>query len=235
MQTVFPWLFTVDPLGWAGGAQYIASFDPNAEYDASAYHKMQEYIEKGSKFQHLQSKTTNWNGIDKGFYILVPLQLPHDDTIKFHSDFSVEEFVTSICQWVVDTDVDYQIVFKGHPVNVKSMEPLKEIIEKFREDGDRRVKDRLTYIEQGNFHELVNNSVGMFVLNGGSGQEAMLLEKPVVCFGKCDYAPAVIQGSIDNIDGTYKDMISDDWTERMHMYERWFDWYVNEICIDTKA
>lgn len=234
MQTVFPWLFTVDPLGWAGGAQYIASFDPEAEYDATAYHKMQDYITKGSKFQHLQSKSTNWGTIDKGYYIIVPLQLPHDETIKYHSDFSVEEFVTRICEWVVNTEDAPEVVFKGHPVNLKSMQPLKEIVEKFKADGDQRVKDSLTYIEQGNFHELVEHSIGMFVLNGGSGQEAMLLEKPVVCFGRCDYAPAVIQGNIKNVDNAYNDMMFDDWNERKNMYERWYDWYINQICIDTR-
>ena len=235
MQTVFPWLFTVDPLGWAGGAQYIASFDPEAEYDATAYHKMQEYIRKGSKFQHLQSKTTDWGTIDKGYYIIVPLQLPHDETIKYHSDFSVEEFVTRICEWVVETEDAPEVVFKGHPVNLKSMQPLKEIVEKFRADGNQRVKDSLTYIEQGNFHELVEHSIGMFVLNGGSGQEAMLMEKPVVCFGRCDYAPAVVQGDIKDVDQAYNDMMFDDVGERKQMYERWYDWYVNQICIDTKV
>ena len=234
MQTVFPWLFTVDPLGWAGGAQYIASFDPEEEYDPTAYRKMQDYIANGSKFQHLQSKTTDWGTIDKGYYIIVPLQLPHDETIKYHSNFSVEEFVTRICEWVINTEDAPEVVFKGHPVNPASMQPLKEILEKFRAHGDQRVKDSLTYIDQGNFHELVEESIGMFVLNGGSGQEAMLLEKPVVCFGRCDYAPAVIQGNIKDVDGAYNDMVLDDWEERKKMYERWYDWYVNKICVDAR-
>lgn len=235
MQTVFPWLFTVDPLGWAGGAQYIASFDENADCDPTAYHKMQEYIRKGSKFQHLQSKTTDWGNIDKGYYIIVPLQLPHDETIKYHSDFGVEEFVTRICEWVVECDDAPEIVFKGHPVNLGAMQPLKEIIKKFKANGDQRVKDSITYIEQGNFHELVEHSIGMFVLNGGSGQEAMLMEKPVVCFGRCDYALAVIQGDIKDVDQAYNDMMFDDVGERKKMYERWYDWYINQICIDTKV
>ena len=234
MQTVFPWLFTLDPLGWAGGAQYISSFDPKADYDDVAYRNMQEYIQQGSKFQHLQSKTTQWGTIDKGYYIIVPLQLPHDETIKYHSDFSVEEFVTRICEWVVENDDAPEVVFKGHPVNLESMKPLKEIVEKFRADGEQRVKDSLTYIEQGNFHELVNESIGMFVLNGGSGQEAMLLEKPVVCFGRCDYAPAVIQGDIKDVDQAYNDMMFDDENIRIEMYKRWFDWYIKDICIDTR-
>lgn len=234
MQTVFPWLFTVDPKGWAGGAQYIDTFDSNAEYSEDAFAEMQKYIKSGSKFQHLQSNTTDWGTIDKGYYIIVPLQLPHDETIKYHSDFSVEEFVTRICQWVADNEDAPEVVFKGHPVNLKSMEPLKQIIDKFRSDGNQRIKDSLTYIDKGNFHELVKESIGMFVLNGGSGQEAMLMQKPVVSFGHCDYAPAVINGDIENVDDAYQQMIFDDEDERLAMYKRWYDWYVNKICLSVK-
>lgn len=238
MQTVFPWLFTVDPLGWAGGAQYIASFDPEAEYTDEAFREMQKYIASGSKFQHLQSKTTNWNGIEDN-YIIVPLQLPHDETIKYHSDISVEEFVTALCEYADNYVACPQLVFKGHPVNLGSMEPLKEIISKYK---------NAHYTAEGNFHELVRKSDGMWVLNGGSGQEAMLLEKPVACFGRCDYAPAVIQGDIKDMGATWnkffplvasKQIVDGGksnplWEERLELYKKWFDWYL-KICVNTKA
>ena len=167
MQTVFPWLFTVDPLGWAGGAQYIASFWDSADYDDGAFNLMKERLGNG-KFGHLQSDNTPWNKIDDD-YIIVPLQLPHDETIKYHSDFSVEEFVTALCEMAIDNPNMPQLVFKGHPVNLKSMEPLKEIIEGYKQ----------FYVADANFNELVRKAQAMFVLNGGSGQEAMLHEIPV--------------------------------------------------------
>jgi hypothetical protein len=222
MQTVFPWLFTVDPLGWAGGASYIDSFDPEAEYDSTAFKTMQNRLGKG-KFGHLQSNDTPWNLIADD-YIIVPLQLPHDETIKYHSDFSVEHFVRQLCHMANLWDGP-QLVFKGHPVNLASMEPLKKIIE----SGFYNV----IYIANGNFNELVEKSQAMFVLNGGSGQEAMLHEKAVVCFGRCDYAPAVIQGDISNPEQAWKDVQNDNWFARLAMYKRWYDWYINKICIDT--
>jgi hypothetical protein len=231
MQTVFPWLFTVDPLGWAGGAQYIATFDETAEYDETAYKELQNYIKTSSKFQHLQSNATDWSKIEKDNYLIVPLQLPHDETIKYHSDFSVEHFVRQICEWAkVEAPADCpQIVFKGHPINLKSMEPLKAIIEEYTDETDAVI-----YIDQGNFQELVRESQGMLVLNGGSGQEAMLMEKPVVCFGRCDYSPAVIQGDIEDVDAAYQQMVFDDMEERVDMYKRWFDWY-DKITYNTKT
>lgn len=223
MQTVFPWLFTVDPLGWAGGASYIDSFDPDAEYSGDAYYKMKEKLGDG-KFGHLQSDKTPWHFIEKDNYIVVPLQLPHDETIKYHSDFSVEHFVTQLCH-MANTWDGPQIVFKGHPVNFASMAPLKDIIE-----GGF---DNVLYVADANFNDLVSNAQAMFVLNGGSGQEAMLHGIPVACFGRCDYAPAVIQGDIDDPDQAWEDIKNDNWFKRLDLYKRWYDWYVNKVVIDT--
>lgn len=234
MQTVFPWLFTVDHQGWAGGAAYINTFDPESEYSEEAFENMQEYIAGGSKFQHLQSKTTNWEGI-RDNYIIVPLQLPHDETIKYHSNITVPEFVEALCEYADNNIVMPQLVFKGHPVNLKAMEPLKEIIAKYK---------NVHYIADGNFHDLVRKSQGMWVLNGGSGQEAMLLEKPVMCFGDCDYAPAVVRGDIKDMESSFNKFFvliasktiegNPHWVNRLEAYKRWYDWYINNICIDTR-
>jgi hypothetical protein len=217
MQTVFPWLFTVDPLGWAGGAQYIASFDPESEYSDTAFTEMQRRL-GGGKFAHLQTDNIpEW--VTEDNYILVPLQLPHDETIKYHSDFSVEYFVEKLCQ-MAQRIRGMRVVFKGHPVNLKSMEPLKKII---------NVYDNVQYVDNVNFNALVENCGAMFVLNGGSGQEAMLHKKPVACFARCDYAPAVVEGDIENPESCLDDLANYD----VEMYKRWYDWYINSICIDA--
>jgi len=217
MQTVFPWLFTVDPLGWAGGAQYIASFDPEMEYTDDAFEMMQRQL-GGGKFAHLQTDNIpKW--VTEDNYILVPLQLPHDETIKYHSDFSVEHFVQKLCE-MAERVRGMRVVFKGHPVNLKSMEPLKEII---------NVHDNVQYVDNVNFNALVENCSAMFVLNGGSGQEAMLHEKPVACFARCDYAPAVVEGDIENPEQCLDELANYD----VEMYKRWYDWYINQICIDV--
>ena len=221
MQTVFPELFTVDSLGWAGGASYIDTFDPEAEYDDTAFMQMKKRLGQG-KFGHLQSDKTPWHLIDDQ-YIIVPLQLPHDETIKYHSDFSVEHFVTELCH-MANTWDGPQLVFKGHPVNFGAMAPLKDIVE----GGFNNV----LYVADANFNELVKKANAMFVLNGGSGQEAMLHEIPVACFGRCDYSPAVINGDIGFPERAWEDINLDDWDRRLEMYKRWYDWYL-KICIDT--
>ena len=234
MQTVFPWLFTVDKLGWAGGASYIDTFRLNEYYDGKAFKMMQGELGQG-KFGHLQKQTTDWSGIDKDNYIIVPLQLPHDETIKWHSDITCEEFVTALCEFADNYVACPQVVFKGHPVNLGAMEPLRQIISKYK---------NAHYIADANFNELVEQSVGMWVLNGGSGQEAMLAEKPVACFGRCDYAPAVVQGNIKDMGSTWNKfwgLVASKsiegnpiWTERLELYRRWYHWYINHVTIDTR-
>jgi len=109
-------------------------------------------------------------------------------------------------------------------VNLASMQPLKEIIERHKQ----------LYVADANFNELVRKAQAMFVLNGGSGQEAMLHEIPVACFGRCDYAPAVINGDIKNPYGAWEEIQNDNWVKRIALYKQWFDWYINDICIDTR-
>lgn len=222
MQTVFPWLFTIDPIGWAGGAHYISTFDPNAEYSDEAYDTMKELLGEG-KFGHLQSDNTPWDKI-RDEYIIVPLQLPHDDTIRLHCDFSVATFVEKLCDMALNNPEMPQLVFKGHPVNLASMEPLKEIISKYGQ----------LYVDKANFNELVKRASAMFVLNGGSGQEAMLHGIPVVSFGRCDYAPAVINGDIENPYSAWEEVEDSNYVEMLDMYKRWYDWYLNDICVNLR-
>lgn len=213
MQTVFPWLFTVDSLGWGGGMKQLETFNQFSEYSDDTFNELSEYIKKGgSKFSHLQPPKSELNLPNK--YILVPLQLPHDETIKYHSEFSTKEFVEKLCNWGVTHDIP--IVFKGHPVNLSAMIPLEDIINRY---------SNCHYTSKGNFHQLMENAEAVYVQNGGSGQEAMLLDKKVVVFAESEYNAGVIKGNLDDLDTTWQVLCSDDFEERKKMYRRWFDWY----------
>ena len=213
MQTVFPWLFTIDGKGWSGGMTALKTFNSTSNYTDDTFNKLSEYIKSGgSKFNHLQP-----NRKDLGFYtkyILIPLQLPHDETIKWHSDFSAEQFVENLCKWGQDQSIP--LVFKGHPVNLAAMKPLKAIIEKY---------SNCYYTSEGNFQQMLEEAECVYVQNGGSGQEAMLLDKKVVVFADAEYNAAVIQGDINNLEGTWANLQQDDFEVRKQMYRRWYDWY----------
>jgi len=213
MQTVFPWLFTIDGKGWSGGMAALETFNPNSNYSEETFDELSSYIKAGgSKFNHLQP-----NRKDLGFYskyIMIPLQLPHDETIKWHSKFSTEEFVEKLCRWGQEQSIP--LVFKGHPVNLAAMKPLKAIIDKY---------SNCYYTSEGNFQQMLEEAECVFVQNGGSGQEAMLLDKKVVVFADAEYNAAVIQGDLNNLDNTWRVLQEDNYWERKQMYRRWYDWY----------
>jgi len=220
MQTVFPWLFTLDHQGWGGGASFVNAFDPTDSYTTSAFDKMREYaLEGNSKFAQPQKRCRGWDN-----YIFVPLQLPHDETITWHSDISVEDFVYKLCEWTM-THNKPDIIFKGHPVNLSSMLPLKQIIDGYK---------KCSYVTDIHIHDLIEDSIAVYVINSGVGQEAMLFDKPVVSFGRSEYQGAVINGDIDRLDSVYAAVNSDDIERRKALYRRWYHWYINKIVKDTR-
>jgi hypothetical protein len=222
MQTVFPWLFTIDELGWGGGAKFLDTFDPNKMYSDGAFNKMREYALSGkSKF----SQPSKGDPVEiNSPTIFVPLQLPHDETIKYHADITVPEFVEALCKWADESDDRPNILFKGHPVNLTSMEPLRRIIERYK---------RVIYRTDLNIHEIIPKVDAVYVINSGTGQEAMLHDKPVVAFGDCEYQGAVIKGNIFDLNQTWNSVESDDKDARLHLYRKWYHWYINTITFDT--
>jgi len=223
MQTVFPWLFTIDPIGWGGGSKYKYSFDPRAVFSDEPFNELQQYIkEGGTKFKHLQG-SRDIDGLVDGGFVLVPLQLPHDETIKYHSNVDVPTMVRAMCEWADNGGMT--VVFKGHPVNAGAMVPLMEIIEQY---------DNVAYVTDYNINDLIKKACAVYVVNSGTGQESMLHEKPVVIFGRCDYEGAVIQGDIFDLEATWQAVLDDDFDRRKRLYRRWFSWFVNSITYDTR-
>ena len=221
MQTVFPWLFTVDPIGWAGGAEYVETFKPNEmEVDTKAFDKLAKYVKDGgSKFA--QPPAINLD-MPKPF-IFVPLQLPHDETIQWHSDVTVPEFVEKLCKWADSSEDKPMILFKGHPVNPESMEPLFQIISNYK---------NVAYVTEMPISEGITKAEATYIINSGTGQEAMLHDASVVAFGRCDYQGAVIPGKINDLDFTYDAVKHDDKEARKSLYRKWYKWYL-ELTVDS--
>lgn len=222
MQTVFPWLFTVDPKGWGGGAAFVDTFDPNGLYSDKPFDDMRELTSGKSKFPQPENTTFE----HCGDFIFIPLQLPHDETILHHSDISVSEFVEAICQWA-DTFPDAPTaVFKGHPVNLAAMLPLKEIISKYT---------NVKYITDYSIHDLIPKAKATYLINSGVGQEAMLHDATVVGFGRSEYEGAIIKGNIDSLDAAWHCVNTIDQIHMKTVYRRWFDWYLNDITHDSRC
>jgi hypothetical protein len=221
MQSVFPWLFSVDHEGWGGGAEFVNTFDPSVEeYDDAPFDELRKYaLNGGTKFPHLQPQENSgsYKEFLKDEFICVPLQIPHDMVIKYHSAISVEEFVTALCKWA-EKPGNPQVVFKGHPVNLSSMVPLMNIIEQY---------DNVLYFSQVHIHELIDQAAATYVINSGTGQEAMLMNSTVVSFGDSEYRDAVISGNLNDLDGAWKAVKSADKEKQETLYRKWYSWYAS--------
>lgn len=221
MQTVFPWLFTIDEKGWSGGGKFVETFDPDAPYTEVAFDEMRKYIrEGGTKFKQPESKPFKMNNK----FIFVPLQIPHDETIKYHSNVGVVEMVQALCDWADSSEDNPLIVFKGHPINLASMEESKAIIDNAK---------RASYHTDLNIHDVIPMANAVYVINSGTGQEAMLHDASVVTFGESEYQAAVIQGDLNNLDETWRQVETDDKIARSHLYRKWYDWYINKVTFNT--
>ncbi|MDY6920633.1 MAG: hypothetical protein SV765_10540 [Pseudomonadota bacterium] len=221
MQTVFPWMFTVDEQGWGGGAAFLERFDPDQPYSDKAFNDLQRYVNAGcSKFDQPQGKS-----MDPGEpFIFVPLQIPHDETLLWHSSVSCEEFVEALCQWAEQGGHRPMIVFKGHPVNLASMASLKAIISRYT---------NVLYVTDVDIHAMIPQAEAVYVINSGVGQEAMLHDAKVVTFGQCEYQAATIHGDILSLDATWEQVLRDDMDKRKALYRRWYHWYINDICLSA--
>jgi hypothetical protein len=220
MQTVFPHMFTIDKSGWGGSADYYP-FGRELEYcsphDRTIYDSFCARARSGlSKFDQ-PKRSSNLKRCD----IFVPLQLPHDETIKYHSPCSVEEFVRGVAEWCVANQKT--VVFKGHPINLASMAPLEAIINKF----DRRY---VSYEVCGNVHDFIEHADKVYTINSGVGFEALLHKKPLVTFGKSEYDCVSFKCSLNSVDmdSAYKSVFFDEGRTI-----QLFNHFLGDVCIDS--
>ena len=114
---VIPSIFSIYPIGWCASASNwpIDSSDwTNSITTPDIFEHLAKRIDSNeSKFKQPEIK-----GIilpDK--FVLFPCQIPHDETIKYHSDVSVADSLDSLIAAVLRSD-DFSFVVKGHPANL---------------------------------------------------------------------------------------------------------------------
>lgn len=175
MQSVFPWRFYVDSMGFAGGSSIYPATEfitksPNKNH---YFDELQEYSKRnGSKFEQPAIRGITFPKT----FVFFPCQIPHDETIKYHSNFTVEaalEMTAKVCQ-----SMSMPLIVKGHPVNPASMANLKAICAKYA---------IATWLDNVSIHEIIPKSKVVVVVNSGTGMETLLHLKPVITFGRCEY------------------------------------------------
>ena len=203
MQTVFPWLFSIDPVGWEGGSSVWNHF-PLGDASASHFDDLKTHITSGgTKFENLQPEKGQ-KLFDPGFILFV-CQIPHDETIIYHSDVEVIDGLKQSIEYAKEQGK--QIVVKGHPVNPGSMSELKK---------ETLKHEHAKWIENVHLHDLMEDASEVHVINSGTGYEAILFEKPVRTYGRCLYEN-IVNKEVDT-----------------ELYRKFINGFV-EWCYDTKT
>lgn len=211
MQSVFPWQFYIDSKGFAGGAScYPFLIDKNREVPhGSFYSQMQARAALGgSKFEQPPSQKLN---LPEEFFFF-PCQIPHDETIKYHSDVSVLDALLATCK--ATEKLNIPLIVKGHPVNPGSMAPLYQVATQFK---------HVYWVDNISIHDLIPHAKAVIVVNSGTGMETLLHKTPIVTFGRCEYDCVSNRATTDNIVDILKDPKFDEKAVRA-FFESWYEW-----------
>ena len=218
MQSVFPWRFYVDSMGFAGGASNYPALSllRNTPTNSNHFDELREYSKNnGSKFD--QPAISGIKLPDT--FVFFPCQIPHDETIKYHSNVTVEralEVTAQVCQ-----SMNMPLIVKGHPVNPASMANLKEICAKYA---------IATWLDNVSIHEIIPKSKVVAVVNSGTGMEALLHLKPVITFGRCEYDVVTMNATDPEELKTMITLPRFDMSATSKFFNNWCDW-----TYDTKT
>ena len=215
MQTVFPWLFTVNRTGW-GGTSTDYPWKPEGEFDETVFNKLASRIMSNeSKFD--QPEQSDKVELPEDF-IFFPGQIPHDETIEYHSDVTVEETLDKLSLWCHQHKVP--LVVKGHPVNPGSMASLKTVLH----------PDTL-WVDNVSIHDLLSKCFCVYTVNSGAGFEALLHKKPVVTFGQAEYDCVTIKGDINSLDTAWNNVHYEPIYHENVV--KFFDSFIKNYCVDS--
>jgi hypothetical protein len=227
MQEYFRWVFVVDPQGWsAASAVYPLAVESLQPEQAGAFDAYRRKLRQG----RLESKFDQHRNVSRlqliasgqipfGKYIFFPLQIPHDKSIQYFSDYTEVDVVRTVLEWSTRTGV--AVVFKPHPVNKKSMASFAEM-----------AKSANAYWSTAHVQDLIKHATGVFTINSGVGFEALLQLKPVVTFGRAEYDCVCFKGNLENIADAWRYCLETPHSQLEHRYRVFVDWFLSSHAID---
>jgi hypothetical protein len=210
MQCAIPWLFSVDRKGWGGGASvypydclFTSEADPRAfnTFRSLALNNSSKYDQP--EYQDLKLPEN---------YVLFLCQIPHDETIKYHSKVEVGKALIYTC--LATEKLGLPLVVKAHPKRPDLMKGLYLSIQKFK---------HMTWVSKVSVHQLIEKSRCVVTVNSGAGMEALFHKKPVITFGSAEYDCVTIPATKDTIEQAILEAGYDE--ERViKFFDSWYRW-----------
>jgi len=176
MQMVYPWTFSIDPSGWLSSA-FHWPISPKYHEEHPRYEELSTLAGRNiSKFD--QPNLGNASSLPERF-MLLPLQLPHDENIVLHSSVSMAQALHATLGY--STVLDIPVVVKPHPINPSAMVDMKKVFDFFANT------EYQFWVDDVSIHECLENAESVFTVNSGVGMEAIMHNKPVFSFGESEY------------------------------------------------
>lgn len=228
MQVICKWLFTVDRGGWSASSS-VYPVDIKALPRATEG-KFEEYRTRllsgnNSKFDQAESRSRLSlilrQDIPLSNYIFFPCQIPTDQSIRYFSSVDEVELVKELVEWANFNKK--HVVFKEHPVNKKSMLPLREL-----------VTGPYVRWSDASIHDLIEYSRGVMTINSGVGFESLLHRKPVATFGRVEYDCVTHAADLADIDAVDKYFKRWDWQASKSDYYSFMAWFVSTYAYDLE-
>lgn len=176
-----PGFMTIDRLGWGASLSFLPlQVRPSVAADRR-YEILRDRIRRNiSIFEQPPMSAPPMSAP----YDLFLCQLPHDETIQFHSEVGVAEALKAVVEFCESRR--RSLVVKGHPANPKSMQPLREITE---------AAQGAIWVDHLSIHDCIASAECVFTVNSGSGMEVLLHDRPLVRFGRAEYDSVVSRAS----------------------------------------
>lgn len=168
---------TIDRLGWGAGMSWlpVPDISPN-EHSWRIFDALTARIAGNvSIFDQPPAD----RAIDARDYLLFVCQIPHDEAIRLYSDVTVAQALAVVLEYGALRG--RRVVVKGHPRNRKAMAPFKDLAQ----------AHAALWVDDASIHTCLAGAARVFLVNSGVGFEAMLHNKPVVRFGRAEYAQVV--------------------------------------------
>ena len=213
MQSVFPFQFYIDSKGFAGGAsRYPFDVDWHREIPPRSFYTemLVRALLGESKFE--QPPISEITIKSDAPYVLFLCQIPHDETIKYHSDVSVWDALKYTLE--ATKELNIPLVVKGHPVNPGSMAPLHSLCKLYK---------HVYWFDNINIHDLIPKAHAVVVVNSGTGMETLLHKRPIVTFGRCEYDCVSNKATADNIVDILRSPVFNE-KEVRAFFESWYEW-----------
>ena len=237
MQEYFRWVFVVNERGWSA-ASNVYPIDVAALPDkpSNAFHDYREKLLNGawsSKFDQAPQKTmaeliadqalpatTNADGQSQCLpFIFLPLQIPHDQSIRYFSPIEEIDVVKAVVAWARSRNV--AVVMKPHPANREAMRQFQKFVD-----------DTHVFWSEANINDLIRHSMAVYTINSGVGFEALFHVKPVVTFGRVEYDCVTFHATTDNLDAAWRYCRACEPSSLEDRYRRFVNWFLDDYAID---